>query len=73
MPKKAKLLLVVLAIVLSVTTLLLRVPVARAAEGLCYVNDCTVQGQNCHCCIEMVAGFSCFAHCGEVKDCKPAN
>lgn len=70
---KKELLLVLLAIAIASSAFLIDAPPVNAQTGLCYVNDCTVGGQNCHCCIEVVAGFNCFLHCGEVHDCVPMN
>ncbi len=70
MGKKAKVFVVVLAAVMAIVAMIWHAPIASASE-FCYVNDCQINNQNCHCCVAVEAGFSCYAHCGQVSDCKP--
>jgi hypothetical protein len=69
MSQRGKLIIVVLVIVLCIFSLASMAP-ASSGVGLCYVNDCIVNNQNCHCCIQVEAGFECYTQCGEVKDCR---
>lgn len=71
MRTKGKVLLVIFTLLIASFALLYEAPELQAQSELCYVNDCVVGGENCHCCIKVEAGFSCYADCGEVEDCTP--